>query len=126
MAGQLLKKPFTSQEGIDDSWQNSARFPAQRRAVFRRSLKRFQAKFVTKIWLCVHPGWRWQESAFSPLRIFFTKVFKNSFPPFFLAFSIINGTMDCKSVANEEYTKELNQVFTYMAGIVARAFRGDC
>jgi len=33
MACQLVKKPFSSQEGIDDSWQNSARFPAQRRAV---------------------------------------------------------------------------------------------
>ena len=41
---------------------------------------------------------------------FFTRIFKNSF---------IHGTMDCKSVANEEYTKELNQVFTFMAGIVA-------
>ena len=54
-----------------------------------------------------------------PRYVFFHKSFQEFFSAFFLAFSIIDGTMDCKSVANEEYEKELNEVFTFMSGIVA-------
>ena len=50
---------------------------------------------------------------------FFHKSFQEFFSAFFLAFSIIDGTMDCKSVTNEEYGKELSEVFTFMGGIVA-------
>ena len=50
---------------------------------------------------------------------FFHKSFQEFFSAFFLAFSIIDGTLDCKSVANEEYENELSQVFTFMGGIVA-------
>ena len=51
--------------------------------------------------------------------VFFHKSFQEFFSAFFLAFSIIDGTMDCKSVANEEYEEQLSQVFTFMSGIVA-------
>ena len=51
--------------------------------------------------------------------VFFHKTFQEFFSAFFLSFSIIDGTIDCKSVANEEYDKELSQVFTFMGGIVA-------
>ena len=50
---------------------------------------------------------------------FFHKSFQEFFSAFFLAFSIIDGTMDSKSVANAEYAMELRQVFTFMGGIVA-------
>ena len=54
-----------------------------------------------------------------PRYAFFHKSFQEFFSGFFLAFSTIDGTMDCKSVANEEYEKELREVFTFMGGIVA-------
>ena len=54
-----------------------------------------------------------------PRYVFFHKSFQEFFSAFFLAFSIIDGTMDFKSVANEEYEEELNEVFTFMSGIVA-------
>ena len=54
-----------------------------------------------------------------PRYAFFHKSFQEFFSAFFLAFSIIDRTMDCKSVANEEYEEELSQVFTFMSGIVA-------
>ena len=54
-----------------------------------------------------------------PRYIFFHKSFQEFFSAFFLAFSIIDGTMSCESVANEEYLTKLRQVFTFMAGIVA-------
>ena len=54
-----------------------------------------------------------------PRFAFFHKSFQEFFSAFFLAFSIIDSTMDFKSVANEEYEKNLNKVFTFMAGIVA-------
>ena len=50
---------------------------------------------------------------------FFHKSFQEFFSAFFLAFSIIDGTMDCKSVTNKDYDEELSQVFTFMGGIVA-------
>ena len=50
--------------------------------------------------------------------IFLHKSFQEFFSAFFLAFSIIDGTLDCKSVANEEYDNELSEVFTFMGGIV--------
>ena len=55
-----------------------------------------------------------------PRYAFFHKSFQEFFSAFFLAFSMIDGTMDCKSVANEEYGRELTEVFTFMAGIVAK------
>ena len=54
-----------------------------------------------------------------PRYAFFHKSFQEFFSAFFLAFSLIDGTMDCKSVANEEYELGLREVFTFMAGIVA-------
>ena len=54
-----------------------------------------------------------------PRYAFFHKSFQEFFSAFFLAFSIIDGRMDCKSVANEEYRRELREVFRFMAGIVA-------
>ena len=54
-----------------------------------------------------------------PRYAFFHKSFQEFFSAFFLAFSMIDGTMDCKSVANKEYEEELIEVFTFMAGIVA-------
>ncbi|XP_015752115.1 PREDICTED: nucleotide-binding oligomerization domain-containing protein 2-like [Acropora digitifera] len=54
-----------------------------------------------------------------PRYAFFHKSFQEFFSAFFLAFSMIDGTMDCKSVANEEYEEELSQVFTFMGGIIA-------
>ncbi|XP_044178222.1 uncharacterized protein LOC122960220 [Acropora millepora] len=50
---------------------------------------------------------------------FFHKSFQEFFSAFFLSFSMIDGTMDYKSVANEEYEMELRQVFMFMVGIVA-------
>ena len=50
---------------------------------------------------------------------FFHKSFQEFFSAFFLAFSIIDGRMDCKKVANQKFEKELSQVFTFMSGIVA-------
>ncbi|XP_067050478.1 NLR family CARD domain-containing protein 3-like isoform X2 [Acropora muricata] len=49
-----------------------------------------------------------------PRYAFFHKSFQEFFSAFFLAFSMIDGTMDCKSVTNFEYG-----VFTFMGGIVA-------
>ena len=54
-----------------------------------------------------------------PRYAFFHKSFQEFFSAFFLAFSMIDGTMDCKSLANEEYRRELSEVFRFMAGIVA-------
>ena len=54
-----------------------------------------------------------------PRYAFFHKSFQEFFSAFFLAFSIIDGTMDCKSVANKEYEGELSEVFTFMGGIIA-------
>ena len=54
-----------------------------------------------------------------PRYVFFHKSFQEFLSAFFLAFSLIDGTMDCKSVANEEYETKLSQVFTFMGGIVA-------
>ena len=50
---------------------------------------------------------------------FFQKSFREFFSAFFLAFSVIDGRTDCKSVANEEYGKELSQVLPFVGGIVA-------
>ena len=58
-----------------------------------------------------------------PRYAFFHKSFQEFFSAFFLAFSMIDGAMDCKSVANEEYDMGLREVFTFMAGIVARHSR---
>ena len=54
-----------------------------------------------------------------PRYAFFHKSFQEFFSAFFLAFSMIDGTMDCNSVTKEEYGRELSEVFTFMAGIVA-------
>ncbi|XP_015756490.1 PREDICTED: uncharacterized protein LOC107335955 [Acropora digitifera] len=54
-----------------------------------------------------------------PRYAFFHKSFQEFFSAFFLAFSMIDGTMDCKSLTNEEYRRELREVFTFMVGIVA-------
>ena len=54
-----------------------------------------------------------------PRYAFFHKSFQEFFSAFFLAFSMIDGTMDCKSVTNEEYEVELREVLRFMAGIVA-------
>ena len=54
-----------------------------------------------------------------PRYVFFHKSFQEFLSAFFLAFSVIDGVMDCKSVANEEYETKLSQVFTFMSGIVA-------
>ena len=54
-----------------------------------------------------------------PRYAFFHKSFQEFFSAFFLAFSMIDGTMDYKSVANEEYEFGLGEVFRFMAGIVA-------
>ncbi|XP_015757684.1 PREDICTED: uncharacterized protein LOC107337083 isoform X2 [Acropora digitifera] len=54
-----------------------------------------------------------------PRYVFFHKTFQEFFFAFFLAFSIIDGTMECMSVASEEYVTKLRQVFTFMGGIVA-------
>ena len=50
---------------------------------------------------------------------FFHKSFQEFFSAFFLAFSMIDGTMDYKSVSNREYEMALREVFRFMAGIVA-------
>ena len=59
------------------------------------------------------------KRAACPRYAFFHKSFQEFFSAFFLAFSMIDGTMDCKSVANVEYEFGLREVFTFMAGIVA-------
>ena len=51
--------------------------------------------------------------------VFFHKSFQEFISAFFLAFSTIDGTRDCTLVANEEYVKDLSQVFKFMSGIVA-------
>ena len=51
---------------------------------------------------------------------FFHKSFQEFFSALFLAFSIIDGTMDCASLANKEYVFDLSRVFRFMSGIVAR------
>ena len=51
---------------------------------------------------------------------FFHKSFQEFFSALFLAFSIIDGEMDCRSVLTDErYWVELYEVFTFMSGIVA-------
>ena len=55
-----------------------------------------------------------------PRYAFFHKSFQEFFSAFFLAFSMIDGTMDYKSVVNEKYEMGLREVFKFMAGIVAR------
>ena len=54
-----------------------------------------------------------------PRYVFFHKSFQEFLSAFFLAFSIIDGTMDFKSVANEKYETKLSEVFTFMGGVVA-------
>ena len=54
-----------------------------------------------------------------PRYAFFFKSFQELFSASFLAFSMIDGTMDGKSVTNFEYEEELSEVFTFVAGIVA-------
>ncbi|XP_044166792.1 protein NLRC3-like isoform X3 [Acropora millepora] len=54
-----------------------------------------------------------------PRYAFFHKSFQEFFSAFFLAFSIIDGTMDYKSVVNKEYDMGLREVFRFMAGILA-------
>ena len=54
-----------------------------------------------------------------PRYSFFHKSFQEFFSAFFLAFSIIDGAMDCKSVAHKKHKEELGQVFSFMGGIVA-------
>ncbi|XP_067050418.1 protein NLRC3-like isoform X4 [Acropora muricata] len=54
-----------------------------------------------------------------PRYAFFHRSFQEFFSAFFLAFSIIDGTMDCKSVAKKEFDEELSEVFTFMGGILA-------
>ncbi|XP_067050414.1 protein NLRC3-like [Acropora muricata] len=54
-----------------------------------------------------------------PRYAFYHKSFQEFFAAFFLAFSIIDGTMDCKSVAKKEFDEELSEVFTFMGGIIA-------
>ena len=54
-----------------------------------------------------------------PRYAFLHQSYQEFFSAFFLAFSMIDGTMDCKSVTDEEYGKELRQVFTFLAGIIA-------
>ena len=61
-----------------------------------------------------------------PRYAFFHKSFQEFFSAFFLAFSMIDGTMDCKSVTNKELysllvtdLQEVREVITFMAGIVA-------
>ena len=54
-----------------------------------------------------------------PRYAFFHKSFQEFFSAFFLAFSMIDGTIDYKSLANEEYERKLTEVFRFMAGIVA-------
>ena len=50
---------------------------------------------------------------------FFTRVSKNFFPPFFLAFSIIKQGQNCNSVLTDErFSNQLTQVFTFMSGII--------
>ena len=51
--------------------------------------------------------------------VFFHKCLQEFFSAFFLAFSIIDGTINCLSVANEEYDNVLSEVFIFMGGIVA-------
>ena len=53
-----------------------------------------------------------------PRYAFFHKSFQEFFSAFFLAFSMIDGTI-YKSVANSEYQIGLREVFRFMAGIVA-------
>ncbi|XP_015767777.1 PREDICTED: protein NLRC3-like [Acropora digitifera] len=51
---------------------------------------------------------------------FFHKSFQEFFAALFLAFSIIDGAMDCSSIVNDErYMEELSEVFTFMTEIVA-------
>ena len=52
-----------------------------------------------------------------PRYAFFHKSFQEFFSAFFLAFSVIDGAIDCKPLTNGEYEYDL---FTFMAGIVAR------
>ena len=54
-----------------------------------------------------------------PRYAFFHKSFQEFFSAFFLAFSMIDGRMDCKSITNVEYGEQLSEVFTFMGGIVA-------
>ncbi|XP_044178511.1 protein NLRC3-like isoform X2 [Acropora millepora] len=54
-----------------------------------------------------------------PRYAFFHKSFQEFFSAFFLAFSIIDGTMDCKSLANKEYVMGLREVFTFVVRIIA-------
>ena len=54
-----------------------------------------------------------------PRYVFFHKSFQEFLSALFLAFSVIDGTMDCKLVANEAYETKLRHVFKFMSGIVA-------
>ncbi|XP_068699998.1 protein NLRC3-like isoform X2 [Montipora foliosa] len=51
---------------------------------------------------------------------FFHKSFQEFFSGLYLAFSILDGTIDKKSVLTEErYFRQLNQVFVFMSGVIA-------
>ena len=51
---------------------------------------------------------------------FFHKSFQEFFSALFLAFSIIDGAMDCRSIVTDErYLEDLSEVFAFMPGIVA-------
>ncbi|XP_067050400.1 NLR family CARD domain-containing protein 3-like isoform X2 [Acropora muricata] len=78
----------------------------------------FKKRLLPKFgFVSIQPGG--SKRAPCPRYAFFHKTFQEFFSAFFLAFSMIDGTMDCKSLANEEYRKELREVFRFMAGIVA-------
>ena len=78
----------------------------------------FKQSLVPKLgFVSIQPGGG--KRAPCPRYAFFHKSFQEFFSAFFLAFSIIDGRMDCKSVANEEYRRELGEVFRFMAGILA-------
>ena len=78
----------------------------------------FKQSLLPKLgFVSIQPGG--SKRAPCPRYAFFHKSFQEFFSAFFLAFSIIDGRMDCKSVANEEYEEELREVFTFMGGIIA-------
>ena len=78
----------------------------------------FKQSLLPKLgFVSIHTGGG--KRARCPRYAFFHKSFQEFFSAFFVAFSLIDGIMDCKSVANEEYEEELREVFTFMGGIIA-------
>ncbi|XP_015749493.1 PREDICTED: uncharacterized protein LOC107329298 [Acropora digitifera] len=78
----------------------------------------FKQSLLPKLgFVSIHAGG--SKRALCPRYAFFHKSFQEFFSAFFLAFSMIDGTMDCKSLANKEYKRNLREVFRFMAGIVA-------